>query len=778
MNFLTSVGQEMASHAAQSGEGHPPLPDIEGLAGGIFSAQNGEILPMLYQVLPDGQEDEEAADYTSFIALLKRIFDEKGPQERTDEIINEIAEHPRFPNALIALAGGDPETFWNTIYALRENGNVEITIPLIAKDGMDSFALLTGCVRFLVSGSGPCDIHPCRYFEALVECFEEEEFQIFSRALIQNLSFDELGKALYLADEEATAAQITSLVVEFCLESQDYPRPLMQLIQLVANATIEDESKYPPEFLIQLLSYGQAQKISRVVLKNSNQLTFDAFTIVLWCLPKRELSWYLSRFSLQEHADRYANLLSALIRLEKKVDERIGYVKTFIKELPEDDLLLLMNLLLEQRSPAIPYLCPAMGQEAFQVFSMVFEPAFRTNLLRCAIEGDVKRSRKIIDALGEDPDKANLLCNVAVMDIVSQNLTRVGAEQVATFATLRDFSNCIQEGLEANDLDQKMVNLHADFERIPPLHLAIAMRDASLRASFLATIRYMTEEQFKAFLQQVPKGEEITILDELLARGTTDQMMVALSEIPLEVADLYLRAKCEEMEHEFEMISARRKEIRQKFAFFLQEEFQKHPNFRQEFEEITEMCSGLQPMIVSMLAPSRLAIGKTANVLFEQCDIEDPQYLDRIQNILRRSKKYAEELSGPEGWFRKLAAINPSRQSQAASSVQVDFRIEMVPEKVRQSSGITLQMLKDRGLCYIQDFAHLGIDLAGKQTLGQKDIRLLRKYLQQEGDLAAIWQFFRSKSMGSTGDLFTAMIVEKKEDLLELKALAARLGFT
>lgn len=738
----------------------------------IFSASKGEIPSLIAKIFPrQDLKSEESFDFSTFINLLEQIFEEVEQEERTDEIINAMAEHPQFPQALNFAMLTNPKIFWTTIHALRDNPNTKLVEPLINFEEVQGFANFIQCVRYLVSSGEELRTHPSFYFEAITDCFDEDVMSRVALLLLRNLSFDELGKILCFINNKNTAKQFIPQCLQLCVEDSEYPKSLVKVVEAIAKSGLEEYFIVRPHFLVEFLKYEEGVKIARIILQNCTDMKMEHFIFLLWCLPKTELSTYLTYFPLQKGLIR-AEWLTKLVELEESPSKRIELVEIFIKDITEEDLQSLLICLIEKNSPAIPYFCPAMNDGIFQIFSMVFEPQLRTNFLRLGLAQDVHCNRKIIKALEKNEIKPSMLCNVSVMDIVSQNVTQVIGEQVGTFATLLDFSNYIAEGMLAGDLEQKMVKLQKDFENIPPLMMALAMRQQDLRENFFAAIRYMSEEQFKAFVGQIPETHTNKILDRIFNIALTDQMQTALEELPLEIVENYLRSKRKQMEDLIEMITLRHQEI-DGLAFKLLDPNQKDPEtFSLDLVKACQLCTDQQGALNEIQSPFYLKIGKKAKELFDIVDHSDTNYLVRIQTILLLCKNYTEQLFGNNGLYKQLLSLNGA----AASGTETDFNIQMIPNTFLVSHLITKQMLTERGLCYTADFNHLGIK-CDSQFLENTDLELLLKYFNQEGNLQAIWHHFKRKNLGSIADLFNTMIVTSFQELFQLEELALKLGY-
>jgi hypothetical protein len=779
MSFLGKISNALFQDDAEGLLSEPqpsPAETLDRIAEEIFIVENEQIIPLICPLLPT--EITADSDYSLIVSLIKRVLDSGVQLDRISDIINSISKLIWFPQIVCFMLTSDREGFIRTLYMLPLQNRDHSFALALELEVTENYENIIACLRKLTAIDWTDTVPSYEYFEALLDIFNQEQFDELAVTIVSNIPPKELGSLLILIDEKQTATGCVEHLVRHYIEKDNSVNLLNELIESIVAAADAEVKKFRPLILRELLDYGERKKISQQILRNSNRLSPRALVYVLWCLPEQVLASYVKRFKVVRHCEKLISWMDQLIDLEKKVKYRTAMVSVFINGLSEDDLITLLSHMLINGSRSIPYLCPAMQMEPFQIFTLVFEPAARTNLLRQALTLNLRWNRKLVSSLclvESMQCKREYLCNVAVMDIVSQKLMQAD-QGIGQFATLRDISSYIESGLRTKDLEDKMTKLEEDYVRIPCLLMALAMTDDTLRPYFIATMRYMTEEQLIAFAQQVPEGREIEVLDQLLAIARKEQMAKILEVIPYEALLLFLKAKSPLMKQKFVPICAAQKNLRQELAFLAQHEAALQPGFAIRHAQIRTQCSLQSGYILEMLSPSNLEICKFSQEVFDHQEVDDPEFLMQMINIVRRCEKYRNELSGPGGLFKLLGALDPEKAGKAESKPCSAFKIDQIPLLFRQTNNIHIKNLVAAGLVYNEDFELLGIPLASKPVLLVNDLNLLKNYLEQSL-LTEIWTFLKGKKLGSITDLFKLDLVEDRKELMKMLELVKKMGF-
>lgn len=778
MNSLESIHKAESGSIPHSEDG-PKVQILFGdsmaqIVGKVVTIEKEHILAFIKPLTPDLEEKQ---DYSGLVALIKALWDDEiHDDEVTLEVIREITKHPAFPDVLCTMIASEPLTFIHTLLCLDAEPQSTLINLVLAKETEIGYANFVGFLRvFLLPAWDDPEIRS-ENFDEIIDLMDQEQFQEVAKVAVANLPLKDLGRICSITEDEQTANGFIECLVQNYAGHHGYEDSLVLFIESIVAEVDTRERKFRPEILCELLNYGSSyEKLSSLVLNNAEGLSPIAFSYVLWCLPKRELRGFLKNYNVDDNSHELITWMDQLIGLECSVKKCLSIMDLFIKELEEEELQFLLTNMLIGESRSIPYLCPAMEMETFQVFSMVFDGGMRSSLLRKGLTPRVYANRKIVSSICQVPMKKQMLCNFAGMDIVSQDLVQVGEEQFGKMATLKDFSDYIAQGVISHDLEDKMAKTDKDFIRIPPFLIALAMAEETFRPQFIATLRYMTDDQLKAFAEQIPSGREVEVLDLMMQRASYDQIGKILSAIPFKALETYLRAKSKELHAKFQVIKERQLSLKACIEKLSAPHASENIGFEGLYSETLEACTKQDGLLRNMLNPVNIVLKKHAKEVFDDYEAKNPEDFSQIVNIMGVCESYQNVLSGELGFFKILNELDPVEKKE--EEIHQDFKRHKIPLSFRTENDIKKDTLNAAGIAYGKDIEYLGISLADKVLLEEKDLQILKSYLSQSAQMAKIWCFFREKKLCSISDLFTAMVVESPADLLDLMGLAKRMGY-
>lgn len=740
----------------------------------IFTVEKEHILTFIKPLIPAFHEKQ---NYSKLVSLIKTLWDDDTHDDEVGMgIINEIAKHPAFPAVLCSMISTEPLTFIHTVFCLDEELQSTCMDLVLAQDKETYYSNFVGCLRTFLLPVWDDPETRSENFDEFLDLLDQEQFQAVAQVTVANFSIKELGRILSITKDKQTANGFIECFVQYYIGEPGYEDNLLLFIESIVAEVDTRERKFQPDILCELLKYGSSyERLSSLVINNAEGLTPKAFAYVRWCLPRRELKGLLKNYNVNDHCQELIGSLDQLIALERSTKKCISIIDLFIKKLSEEELQFFLTNMLSEESRSIPYLCPAMGMEAFQVFTMVFDGSLRSNLLRKALTSNVRANRNIVSSICRLPMKKQMLCNLAGMDIVSQVLVPVGEELVGKMATLKDFSDYIAKGLVEQNLEDKMAEMDKDYIRIPPLFIALAMTENAFRPQFIATLRYMTEDQLIAFAQQIPKRREVEIIDLMMSQASYDQMNKILSAIPFHALETFLRAKSEEMHAKFQVIKGKQEALKECVEKLLLPHAFENIGFDSFYSDTLQACTQQDGLLRTMLNPVNIVIKKHAKEVFDDYEVESPEDFSEIVNIMGFCESFKQALSGKESFFKTLSDLDPVEKKK--EEVHQDFKTRKIPIKFRNENDITIISLRASGIVYDKDIKCFDISLEDKLFLDAKDLGKLKKYLSQSDQLPKIWSFFKEKKLCSISDLYTSMLVEEPSQLLNLMALAKRMGY-
>lgn len=656
-------------------------------------------------------------------------------------LIEKVAPHLSFVKSMTTLFEKDSLTALFITASLPSNQRKWDVLDSLLKD-QTGYQTLLECWQLLVSSIWEDNALKQEPLELLfADLSEEERWQLF-QLCCEQCSPSEQGQLCILLATSSYQAEFTSAWDDVFDSNPEIDTKLHQLIcSMIANH--RGNSLVPPILFHLLSPEDKNNDLGKTAFENLDQFTDREQGIILSSLLPLSLSDLIKDFDPMTDRGVLISQMEKILSFSESAEEKTKAVGIYLELIDDEETLIAWMTELQDRfSSAALYLWPALPNNLFAF--VITDPAtvsLRSNLMRIATLTKANDLPEFVSYCLKNTEKIEHLFSICTLDIVSQDQMQIENETFGRWMTFSDFANIVQTGINTGNLSEQLNQIKEDFQKLPPLLLALGMTFPSHQAWIAKAALYCTDEQLEA-IASLLSVDDMEILDRLAESLMTDQFKLTLKHLTSKTLEAFAK-------HKTAACTALLQDIQQ-----VHRETQARLNDLESHEQLpeTEVLDDLLVILGKQTGKIMQFSHKPLNDLVDRCLSE--KFGQEIANLQRQSKAYEADL---KFFFQRIDKMR--------SSLPIPQKINLDDLPKNLLAFAKAATWQETGIFSEKDLQHLGY--TGEETSS------LEKYLSQP-ELLKIWKLFTSKGLGNISSLIDSCVAEP-EELFNLADIAKKL---